>query len=93
MGRPLYGSVSSATADHDADIFSLCTLDPATGKATLIGSGFENAITGLAFVQDSNPPTGTMFACDYSGAFYRLNTEDGGLVFLGSNAICQVGMT
>jgi hypothetical protein len=89
----MYGSVSTATADHSADIFSFSTLDPGTGKATLIGNAFDNgAITGLAFVPGSYSP-GIMYACDYSGAFYQLNTEDGSLVFLGSNAVCQVGMT
>jgi hypothetical protein len=93
--KTIYGSVSSATADHSADIFSLSILDPSSGKATLMGSGFQNgAITGLAFMPNFTPMVGgVMYGCDYSGAFYQVDTDSGDLTFIGSNAICQVGMT
>jgi hypothetical protein len=92
-GHNFYGSVSTATADHSADIFSFASLNPATGKATLVGSGFDNgAVTGLAWVPNNTVQLGQMYACDYSGAFYSLDIEAGTLDFLGSNGICQVGM-
>jgi hypothetical protein len=89
----LYASICSNTADHSADIFGLATLDPSSGQATLVGSGFENPVTGMAYASLSLPLTAAMYACDFSGAFYQVNTQTGTLTYVGSNGICQVGMT
>jgi len=83
-GGHLYGSVALLTADGtQVSKYSLAIFDDplTTGRATLIGAGFDTAITGLAFVG------GTLYGGDFYGNFYRIDPASGLLTLVGNNGL------